>query len=161
MSERVTSEEISVHDMLHFTVMEEVGVIVSIHGMTAKVTVPRKSACEGCSAGTCKPSEKTMELEALNPIKATVGQTVRVVMKPYSYLRGSIIVYGIPALALVIGAILGKEVFSKYFRGIDPDVVSAFFGFGACIIFFLFVKIWSNKVEKKHELKPVIEEVIE
>jgi sigma-E factor negative regulatory protein RseC len=141
--------------------MEEVGVIVSIHGLTAKVTVPRKSACEGCSAGTCKPGEQSMELEALNPVKARVGQTVRVVMKPYSYLKGSIIVYGIPALALVIGAILGKEIFSPYFKGVDPDVVSAFFGFGACIIFFLFIKIWSSKIEKKQELKPVIEEIIE
>jgi len=136
-------------------------VIVSIHGLTAKITVPRRTACEGCTAGTCKPGEQFMELEALNPIKAHVGQTVRVVMKPYSYLRGSLIVYGIPALALVIGSILGKEVFSTYFEGVDPDVVSACFGFGACIIFFFFVKIWSTRIGKKQELKPVIEEVIE
>jgi sigma-E factor negative regulatory protein RseC len=102
-----------------------------------------------------------MEIEALNPIKATVGQTVRVVMKPYSYLKGAIIVYGIPAIALVIGAILGKEFFSTYFTGVDPDVVSAIFGFGAFIVFFLFIKFWSSKLEKKQDLKPVIEEIIE
>ena len=116
--------------------MEEVGVIMSIDGLTAKVSVRRKSACEGCTAGTCKPGEQSMEIEALNPIKAKVGQNVRVVMKPYSYLKGAIIVYGIPAIALVIGAILGKEFFSRYFTGVDPDVVSAFFGFGAFIVFF-------------------------
>jgi len=136
-------------------------VIVSIDGLTAKVNVPRKGACEGCTAGTCKPSEKTMEIEALNPINAGVGQKVRVVIKPYSYLKGSIIVYGIPALALVIGAILGKEFFSKFFMGIDPDVVSALFGFGAFAIFFLLIKIWSIKFEKRKALKPVIEEIIE
>lgn len=147
--------------MLNCKVMEEVGVIVSIDGLTAKVTVPRKIACEGCTAGTCKPSEQSMEIEALNPIKARVGQKVRVVIKPYSYLKGSIIVYGIPALALIIGAILGKEFFSKFFTGIDPDVVSAFFGFGAFAIFFLSIKIWSIKVEKRKALKPFIEEIIE
>jgi sigma-E factor negative regulatory protein RseC len=141
--------------------MEEVGVIMSIDGLTAKVTVPRKSACEGCTAGACKPGEQSMEIEALNPIKAKVGQTVRVVMKPYSYLKGAIIVYGIPAIALVVGAILGKEFFSTYFTGVDPDVVSAFFGFGAFIIFFLLIKFWSIKFEKKQDLKPVIEEIIE
>jgi sigma-E factor negative regulatory protein RseC len=141
--------------------MEEVGVIMSIDGLTAKVTVPRKSACEGCTAGACKPGEQSMEIEALNPIKAKVGQTVRVVMKPYSYLKGAIIVYGIPAIALVVGAILGKEFFSTYFTGVDPDVVSAFFGFGAFIIFFLLIKFWSIKFEKKRDLKPVIEEIIE
>ena len=135
--------------------------IVSIDGLTAKVTVPRKSACEGCTAGACKPGEQSMEIEALNPVNAHIGQKVRVVMKPYSYLKGTIIVYGIPALALVIGAIFGKEIMSTYFRGADPDVVSAFFGFGACIIFFLFIKIWSSRIGKKQELKPVIEEILE
>jgi len=141
--------------------MEEVGVIMSINGLTAKVTVPKKSACEGCTAGTCKPGEQSMEIEALNPINAKVGQTVRIVMKPYSYLKGAIIVYGIPAIALVTGAILGKEFFSRYFIGVDPDVVSAFFGFGAFIVFFLLIKFWSIRFEKKHDLKPVIEEIIE
>ena len=135
--------------------------IMSIDGLTAKVTVPRKSACEGCTAGTCKPGEQYMEIEALNPIKAKVGQTVRVVMKPYSYLKGAVIVYGIPAIALVIGAILGKEFFSTYFTGVDPDVVSAFFGFGAFIVFFLLIKFWSTRFEKKEDLKPVIEEILE
>ena len=102
-----------------------------------------------------------MEIEALNLIKADVGQTVRVVMKPYSYLKGSLIVYGIPAFALVIGAVLGREIFSTYFREADPDVVSAFSGFGACIISFLFIKIWSRRIGKKQELKPVIDEIIE
>ena len=135
--------------------------IMSINGLTAKVSVPRKSACEGCTAGTCKPGEQSMEIEAMNPIKANVGQTVRIVMKPYSYLKGAMIVYGMPAIALVIGAILGKEFFSTYFTGVDPDVVSAFFGFGAFIIFFLLIKFWSSKLEKKQDLKPVIEEILE
>ncbi len=147
--------------MLNCFVMEEVGIILSIDGLTAKVAVQRKSACEGCTAGTCTPGEQTMEIEALNPIKARVGQTVRVVMKPYSYLKGAIVVYGIPAIALVIGAILGKEFFSTYFIGTDPDVVTAFFGLGAFIIVFILIKFWSIKVEKKQDLKPIIEEIIE
>lgn len=135
--------------------------IISTDGITAKVAVPRKSACEGCSVGVCKPSEQSMEIDALNPINAGVGQKVRIAMKPYSYLKGSIIVYGIPALALVIGAILGKEVFSAFFTGLDPDVISAFFGFGAFAIVFILIKIWSSKFNKKQEFKPVIEEIIE
>lgn len=141
--------------------MEEIGVVNSIDGLTARVTVPRKSACEGCNAGMCKPGAQSMEIEAFNPINAEVGQKVRVIMKPYSYLKGSLVVYGIPALALVIGAILGKEFFSLYYPGVDPDIVSALLGFGAFAISFLLVKIWTIKVEKRKELKTVIEEIIE
>lgn len=140
--------------------MEEVGVIKSVEGLVAKVSVPRKSACEGCTVDTCKPAEQSMEIEALNPVKAQIGQKVRVVMKPYTYLKGSMIVYGVPAIALIIGAILGKEVFSHYFKQIDSDIISAIFGFGAFVISFIAIKLWSKKLEKKVEYKPVIEEII-
>lgn len=141
--------------------MEEVGVIKSIEGIVATVSVPKKSVCEGCSLGICRPEDQTMEIEALNHVNARVGQKVKIVMKTYTYLKGSKIVYGIPALALIIGAILGKEVFSNYFREMDPDILSAVFGFGAFVIFFLLIKLWSGRVEKKMESKPVIEEIIE
>lgn len=141
--------------------MEEIGTVKSIEGVTAKVSVPKKSVCEGCTAGTCKPGEQSMEIDAFNKAKAKVGQKVRVVIKSFTYVRGSILVYGIPALALVIGAILGKEVFSNYFKETDPDIVSAIFGFGAFALSFLGIKIWSMTLEKKAGSMPVIEEILE
>lgn len=102
-----------------------------------------------------------MLIEALNPVKARVGQKVRVVMKPYTYLRGSLMVYGIPALALIAGAVIGKEALGSYFKSLDPDILSAISGFGACAVSFLAVKLWSSKMSKKTELKPVIEEILE
>jgi sigma-E factor negative regulatory protein RseC len=146
--------------MLKFKSMEEVGVIESIQGKTATVKIPKKSVCEGCQLGTCKPAEESMEIQAFNPVHAQVGQKVRVVIKPYAYLKGSVIVYGIPALSLIIGAISGKEIFSSYFSNLDTDTVSALFGFGALIISFLCIKIWSRTAGKKEHLKPVIEEIL-
>jgi sigma-E factor negative regulatory protein RseC len=147
--------------MLKFKTVEEVGFVKSVEGMFATVSVAKKSACEGCSLGICKPEEQTMEIEALNNVKARVGQKVRVAMKTYSYLKSAIIVYGIPALALISGAVLGKEVFSRYLEDIDSDIVSAVFGFGAFVLSFLLVKFWSSRVVKKIELKPIIEEILE
>jgi sigma-E factor negative regulatory protein RseC len=146
--------------MLKFSTVEEIGVVKNIDGMIAKVNVPRKSACEGCTLGTCNPAEQFMEIEALNAVEARIGQKVRVVMKPYSYLKGSIVVYGVPALALVIGAVIGKEVLSHYFNKFDPDIISAISGFGAFIFSFICIKFWSNRFGKKLELKPVIEEIL-
>ena len=141
--------------------MEEIGVVKSIEGALAKVSVPRKSVCEGCTAGTCKPDEQSMEIDAVNKAKAKVGQRVRVVIKPYTYLKGSILIYGIPAIALITGAILGKEIFSHQFKNMDPDIISAISGFSAFILVFLGIKIWSIKAGKKAESKPVIEEILE
>ncbi len=141
--------------------MEEIGVVKSVQGALAKVSVPRKSVCEGCTAGTCKPEEQSMEIEAVNRARAKVGQKVRVVIKTYTYLKGSILVYGIPAIALIAGAVLGKEIFSQQFKETDPDIISAIFGFSAFLLAFLGIKIWSIKAGKKTESNPVIEEILE
>lgn len=142
--------------------MEEIGIVKSLAGSFATVSVERKSACDQCKAG-CRVTDSGAEIEALNLAKAKIGQKVRVVMKPYTYLKGSIIIYGIPALALIIGAIIGKEFLSSLppFVGFDPDIVSAISGFGAFILSFLIVKLWSGKLEKKIEYKPVIQEILE
>jgi len=141
--------------------MEEIGIVKSIAGVMAKVSVPKKSVCEGCTAGTCKPEEQSMEIEAINRAGAKAGQKVRVVVKSYTYLKGSLLVYGVPAAALVAGAVLGKEIGGQYFKGIDPEILSAIFGFGLLVIAFLGIKLWSRKVEKKTETKPVVEEILE
>ncbi len=141
--------------------MEEIGVVKSVEGALARVSVPKKSVCEGCTAGTCKPDDQSMEIEAVNKANATPGQKVRVVVKTYSYIRGSIIVYGIPAIALVAGAVLGKEVFSSYLKKMDPDIASAVFGFGALVISFLGIKLWSIRAGRQTDSKPVIEEILE
>jgi sigma-E factor negative regulatory protein RseC len=140
--------------------MEENGVVTSVEGPMAKVLVERKSACDKCSVGTCTVTGEGAELEALNNARAEVGQKVKVVLKPYTYLKGSMLLYGLPALALIIGAVLGKEYFSRWFEGADPDGVSAMFAFGFFALSLLVVKLWSRRVGKKVQYKPVIEEII-
>ena len=73
--------------MVKFKTVEEIGFVRSVEGVTATVSVPKKSGCEGCSLKTCKPEEQFMLIEALNPLQARVGQKVRVAMKPYTYLK--------------------------------------------------------------------------
>jgi sigma-E factor negative regulatory protein RseC len=147
--------------MVKCTVMEEVGTIKSTDGLFAVVSVPRKNSCEGCSLNICKPDEQFMEIEALNAAKADVGQKVRVVMNSYSYMKSAGIVYGIPALALVLGAVAGKEIFSRYLPGFDPDIISAMFGFGGFILAFIVIRLWTERASKKTDSKPVIEEILE
>jgi sigma-E factor negative regulatory protein RseC len=146
--------------MVKFSTVEEVGFVKSIEGAFATVEVPKKSACEGCSLKICKPEQQFMELQALNSVHARVGQKVKVVLKSYTYLKSSMVVYGIPALALVGGAVIGKELFGQFFTGFDPDMVSAVSGFCAFMLSFLLIKLWSFSAGKKAEAKPVIEEIL-
>lgn len=144
--------------------MEEIGVVIKTTGGIARVSIENKQGlCATCSMGTCVVSGATAELDALNRVGAKEGQKVRVFLRPYSYIKGSIIVYAIPVLSLVAGAVLGKEFFSTldYFKAMDPEIVSAIFGFSAFALSFLFVKLWSMRADKRTEYKPVIEEILE
>jgi len=140
--------------------IEETGIVKSLDGIIAIVMVPRKSTCEGCTAGICKPENQSMEIEALNQAGAKVGQKVRIAIKASSYMKGTMIVYGLPALFMVIGAVIGKEALGKIFTGTDPDVLSAVSGFSLFIVAFIIVRFWTNAVGRKDESKPVIEEIL-
>src|SRR5512140_2593976 len=125
--------------MVKFKTVEEIGVVRSVKGAVATVCIPKKTGCEGCTLKACKPDEEFMVVEALNPVQARAGQKVKVAMRSYTYLKSSAIIYGIPALALITGAVIGKELLSPLFASSDPDVISAVFGFCLFIVSFVFI----------------------
>jgi sigma-E factor negative regulatory protein RseC len=141
--------------------MEEKGVVRSIDGVTACVVVTKKSACEHCTAGTCHLTGEGAVIEAVNAARAQVGQRVRVVMKPVAYLTGAVMVWGVPALALIVGAVAGMELAKAYLPGTDPETVAAIGAFGLMALSFIVVKLWSRGAERKAEYKPVIEDILE
>ncbi len=141
--------------------IEEIGIVTGINGMTARVSIPKKSTCEGCTAGICNAGEQSMEIAAVNKAGAQVGQKVKVLVQASAYMKGSLIIYGIPALSLVAGAVFGKEVMAGFFTGADPDVLSAVFGFGFLVLSFVGVKIWSNLRTGTTGSSPVVEEILD
>jgi sigma-E factor negative regulatory protein RseC len=140
--------------------IEEIGIVTGIDGTKAHVNIPKKSTCEGCKAGTCIAGEQSMELIAINKAGAQVGQKVRVLVHSYTYMKGTMIIYGVPALALVLGAVFGKEVMAEFLIGMDSDILSAIFGFGFLGLSVIAVKIWSTLRADKTESGPVVEEII-
>lgn len=101
-----------------------------------------------------------MEIEALNKAEAVAGQKVKVMVHTYAYMKGSMVIYGFPALMLVIGAVVGKEVMPRFFPSLDTDSLSAIFGFSFLIASFILVKIWSGTQTRKISSTPVIEEIL-
>lgn len=139
--------------------MEEIGVVKSLQDPFAIVVIEKKSACDKCSM-SCKMTDEGSEIEALNLAKAKVGQTVKVNMRSFTYLKGSLLVYGFPAFLLIVGAVFGREILSRSVTFIDKDLLSAITGFSACLIGFIIAKVVSSRSEKKVECKPVIEEIV-
>jgi sigma-E factor negative regulatory protein RseC len=142
--------------------MEESGTVTKVEGIMAKVAVQKKSSCDGCTAGgACQSTPEGALIEAFNPVHASVGQVVRISFKPYTYLKGTMLVYGFPVVALIAGAIIGKSIGELYFQDVNSDMVAAIMGFLLLGLSLLGIKIWSDKMESKTEYKPVIEEILD
>jgi len=140
--------------------IEEEGIVAEVHGSVARVEILKKSACEKCSAsGTCHPGDEDL-MEADNPLGAVKGQKVKVVLAPQIYLKASIILYGIPMVAMVAGAILGKNAGIAYSGEPNSDLWAFIAGMTCLVISFYFIRLYNNKVEKTREYKPVIVEIL-
>ncbi len=101
-----------------------------------------------------------MEIEAINKAGAVAGQKVRVLVHTYAYMKGSMVVYGFPALMLVIGAVIGKELMPGIVPSLEADSLSAITGFSFLILSFILIKIWAGSQTRKTSSTPVIEEIL-
>jgi len=141
--------------------MTNVGVVKSVEGNLAKVFVGA-GCCGSCQKDSCDiGTARGHETEAINLVHAKVGQKVRIDIKALAFLKGVLVLYALPFIALLTGAILGRAYLPAYFRGTSPDVLSAAGGFFLFLFSLLTARFYSRKMEKKAEDKPVIESIIE
>lgn len=141
--------------------IEETGTVTKVDGIMATVAIQKKSSCDDCTAGACETTAEGAEIEALNSIHAEVGQVVRFSITPYTYLKGTMLVYGVPVVALIAGSIAGKNIGEIYFTKMNSDMIAAIAGFGLLVLSLLGIKILSKKLYSKTEYKPVIEEILD
>ena len=141
--------------------MTNVGVVKSVEGNLAKVFVGG-GCCGSCQKDSCDiGTARGHETEAINLVHAKVGQKVRIDIKALAFLKGVLVLYALPFIALLTGAILGRAYLPAYFRVTSPVVLSAAGGFFLFLISLLSARFYSRKMEKKAEDKPVIESIIE
>lgn len=107
--------------------IEEHAIVVAVHGTQAELEIERKQACglcgktRGCGVslvGKALGHHGTVKVD--NTLNASVGQHVLLRMHPNALLRGTAILYGVPLLGLILGAMSGKLFFNQW----QPDVFS-------------------------------------
>jgi sigma-E factor negative regulatory protein RseC len=142
--------------------MMSIGIVKSVDGPTAKVIVEAAaSCCDRCEKDYCDISTSGVETEALNAVHARVGQKVRLSMKTYTYVKGALVLYALPVIALFIGALLGMVYLPAYFPGAGRDALSAAGAFVLFLVSLFPVILLSRNMEKKSEDRSVIEAILE
>ena len=100
--------------------MTNIGIVKSVQGNIARVIVVEgPGCCESCRTVSCDPISGT-ETEAINFVHAKVGQKVRINMKVLTFLTEVLLLYVLPIVALLTGAVLGRSYLPGIFQGDKP-----------------------------------------
>jgi sigma-E factor negative regulatory protein RseC len=139
----------------------EEGTITKVLGSKALVLVERSSMCDGChSKSVCKNlgGGKNMEAEANNGAGGKVGDRVLLKIDTSLFLRLTFIVYMIPVLALIAGAIIGVKFGPQY--SFNPEFASLVLSVSAFIIAFLVIYVIGKRTKVKQRYMPEIVKII-
>ncbi len=132
---------------------KEEGIITRTEGNTAWVKVRRSSMCECCkSKESCNTltDENIMEAEVYNPLKGTVNDRVEFMISTSSLLKITGLLYMVPVIFLLIGAITGYIFFSP------PEFYALILGLFSFFLSYFIIRLISNKIVLKRKFTPEI-----
>ena len=137
---------------------QEKGLIVRIDDKGwAEVVTQRRDTCGGCHSGHCCTAfagSSKMLIKAANRVGAGEGDLVSIDLVSGGVIRISAILYIIPVLGLIFGAVLGSALDPGWFEA------TPLFTFVGLAMGFLVTVLISRHLSKKEEFTPVITGII-
>ena len=140
----------------------EEGVVIRTHGRTAWVKTVRSEACEACaSRGSCTAmgGGNEMEVEVTNPVGAGIGDRVLLHFDTSSLLKATFMLYVLPILAMLVGAVFGSE--AAVVLGWNASAASATCGFFAFFAVVFFVRRRANRMARQTSYQPAISRILQ
>jgi sigma-E factor negative regulatory protein RseC len=116
-------------------VLETRAIIVQTDGQYAQVQVSQADGCEQCNGkgcGTGKLSQlfcsKPRQFQVDNPINASIGDQVIISVAEGAVLRGIGLVYLLPLILLLMGAVIGNSLAEQAEQRDSYSAVGALLG---------------------------------
>ncbi len=137
------------------------GVVIGKKDDHVWIRTIKSASCESCTAkGTCSShgSDKEFEIEALNKTGAKRGDKVEIGFNTSSLFKISFLLYIVPIIFLIIGAVTGEQYALS--SGRDQSMFAALFGFSMLIISWLVIKSVGNSISKKDRYKPEVIKIL-
>jgi len=127
----------------------------------ARVITERTGACGGCQTKqhchSCLTNSK-IEARALNMAGARTGDLVSVSIKTETLLKSAAILYLVPVLGMLAGALSGPVI--GKILALSETVSAILFGFVGFSLGFVLVYFYSRKMSSQNRLSPIIEQII-
>jgi sigma-E factor negative regulatory protein RseC len=99
-------------------------------------------------------------MEVDNALDAKPGDLVRISVSDSAFLKVTFMVYLIPAVMFLVGAIAGHNQGPR-FSDMDPGVLGAAAGFVLMAVTFFFVRLVGNKMGQTPSFRPVMIKILE
>ncbi len=110
-------------------VLGEVGEVINKDGNNLVVKMQRTEACAKCRACSAGMKKEDMIIKAENICNAEIGNKVDVVLDNANFMKATLIMYGIPFIAFMIG------VFGGYYGAVNTGIKNGeLIGIGAGIV---------------------------
>jgi len=139
--------------------MKERAIVVESKKNLARVEIRRSSACEGCKACSVGRDGKPLRVWASNPIGARVGETVEIELGDKTFLSATLIAYGVPLLAFLLGIFLGFKL-STSLNISSTEPFALLVGLGLMAISFLIIHFITGREEVKTKYSSRITRII-
>ena len=141
--------------------IEETGTVVEILEQSKAIVLCEKSSlCEHCAtSAACSigDDDRHRLVTVHNTVHALVGDRVKIAASTDTFLKSSFVIYIVPLIALVLGAILGKFIGESLVTSIDPNMLSAIFGVFFLVGSFLIIRVGSTALNKDFYMPQILE----
>jgi len=94
----------------------ESGIVIEVSEGRAVVRLERKEKCHSCTI--CKPAEGGMLMEARDPVGVKPGDHVLINRPPEAILKATFLIFGLPLIAMLGGALLFRFIFPDKGEGL-------------------------------------------
>jgi len=143
--------------------IEETAQVVRVEGTDVWVETRRRSTCSGCAAeagcGTGALSKvlgnRRTLVRVLSDQPLTVGDEVVVGISEQALVRGSLAVYAVPLLLLLVGAVLG-ELGAGIGLWASAEAGSLALGLGGFAAGLSWLRRFSRRIQHDHNYQPVV-----
>lgn len=146
--------------------VEEKAMVVAIEGEDVLLQTQRRSACQSCSVKQgCGTSvlakvvgQRSSQILVLNTLDANVGDEVIIGINDNALVKGSLLIYAVPLIFLLTGALLGELWAHTYgFNAELASIVSAVVGF---LLAMVLIRYSLYKTQFKNEIQPHLLRII-
>jgi sigma-E factor negative regulatory protein RseC len=142
--------------------IEETARVVGVEGAEAWVETQRQNTCGSCAVNKgCGTSvlakilgRKRTLVRVMNPIGARLGDEVVVGIEEGALVRGSMALYGLPLLTLLVGAIVGEALSSSAAAG--SELFGILGGLGGLAAGLAWVRGFATRARGDRRYQPVI-----